>query len=128
MTNFIHKIYTFFQDILYDEVGRSGLIQMRLRWIHRNLKKINGKPQHQQPPIDTSGPKPKLQKFGDPVAPNTEVLLKLNSSTDDGELVRLMKETLMHRNQIRGSAGRTILQDYSKFRECGYLVGETINF
>ncbi|XP_021964264.1 uncharacterized protein LOC110859611 [Folsomia candida] len=109
-------------DILYDEVGRSGLIQMRLRWIHRNLKKINGKPQHQQPPIDTSGPKPKLQKFGDPVAPNTEVLLKLNSSTDDGELVRLMKETLMHRNQIRGSAGRTILQDYSKFRECGYLI------
>ncbi|OXA54544.1 hypothetical protein Fcan01_11462 [Folsomia candida] len=109
-------------DILYDEINRSGLIQQRLKWIHRNIRKPEVDTRRRKKEESQGGPKPKIAKGAEEVFPNLELTAALNSSTKKGEIVSLMKETFEHRNQIRRSNDQSVLRVYSKFAECSYLV------
>lgn len=94
---------------------------MRLRWIHRNLKSDQPGRAPRKTYYD-GGPRPKHPKVSSATIPNNELIAELNSSTSESEISRLMKETIEHRNQIRGSTGQSILKIYPKFAELGYLV------
>lgn len=101
---------------------------MRLRWIHRNLNKTEVDRPRRKKLEDSGGPKPKVEKIGEDVCPDLNTIATLNSSTDESEILRLMKETLEHRNQIRRSSEQSVLRVYSKFAESGVLVRNSCLF
>ncbi|OXA49829.1 hypothetical protein Fcan01_15448 [Folsomia candida] len=112
----------FTQDILYDKINRSGLIQSRLRSIHRNLK--GTKPPKRVQPTSNTGPKPKFPKpsLEESSDENVDLIAQLNSTTlkDEGELKRLTLETFSHRNYLRRTSDPSILRLYRVWHLRGY--------
>lgn len=121
----------FLKDVLYDEVNRSGLIQSRLRVIHKNVNTTQGNPKAKRAAHNnTGGPKPKTPRPL-PEEPSPEIvnfdaqILELNgicSKTGCSRIKDLILETLPHRNLIRQNNQQSILKIYPKFLECDYLV------
>ena len=112
---------------MYDEVNRAGLIQSRLRTIHRNLKGQSSSTPKRRLPVATGGPKPKIQPNSLPPSAlvDNELVVKLNSADTKNEQInirKLMQESLPHRNSLRLSGDNSILKVYTKFRECDFLV------
>ena len=125
------QIFFVSQDVLYDEVNRCGLIQVRLRDLHKNLKSPNtetGKPKTgSKRSIDSGGPSPKIPKVIDAtsISEPRELIDELNAlCPKEGSLniKRLLAETLAHRNILRTTNSQSILTLYRKFTECDYLV------
>lgn len=121
------------QDLLFDDVNRTGLIQSRLRWLHRNLKvdnkdvKVKGK---RAAPAMTGGPtggptSKQISPDQDCQPALEETINKLNglsSKSENHEIKALVEATLPHRNQLRSTNAQSILKIYNKFTECDFLV------
>jgi len=113
---------------LYDDINRSGLIQARLRAIHRNLKTTKPPDRPRQTPLKTTGgPKPKqLRLEPQDYPPNCDELIRqLNSTCAKSgvpEIKKLMVETFAHRQHLRHSNDTNILKIYRKFQECDFMV------
>ncbi|XP_035700557.1 uncharacterized protein LOC118433081 [Folsomia candida] len=110
-------------DILYDTVNRSGLIQTRLRWIHRNVKEKNPLKSLKRPVASGAGaPISNKQDGHVQIAADDIAIAELNSSLPEDEVRRLMIQTLEHRNYLRGTNENSVLRVYRKFLECGFLI------
>jgi hypothetical protein len=120
-------------------VNRTGLIQNRLRTIHRNLKTdLSPKQRQKRKSVDSGGPKAKstnkvIQEsdIETQVEPDEyeNLVLELNGlSPKQGllEIKQLIKRTLPHRNYLRETNNQSILKIYQKFGECDFLVKELI--
>ncbi|XP_021959390.1 uncharacterized protein LOC110855279 [Folsomia candida] len=120
-------------DILYDEVNRSGLIQAKLRNIHKSMKSNNrtAEPPRKRSIVDSGGPKAKkpakvVEEL--PPMPTTDfqpLIQQLNAAcpqTGFLEIKKLMSETLAHRNHLRRTNNDAILKLYPKFKHCNFLV------
>ncbi|OXA49146.1 hypothetical protein Fcan01_15418 [Folsomia candida] len=125
-------------DILYDEVNRSGLVQAKLRHIHKNLKSGSNNrvaPTRKRVDQDSGGPIPKSSKLlvqvVEEITSNFDSLIHdLNSTcpkTGLSEISRLMKETLPHRAQLRLISNPSLLKLYPKFTECDFLINHEFN-
>lgn len=117
--------------MLYDDVNRSGLIQARLRAIHRNVKQGDKKVKKRLPPR-SGGPQLKRRNSTQPrfeECPNVDRSLHefndIVCRTNTAELKRLMTETFQHRCHIRLTNAQSILTLYTKFSECDFLVSRT---
>lgn len=113
------------QDILFDEIGRSGLIQRRLRTIHQKLKTTEKKKElrAKKTQLGTGGPKPKTAKLDD--NGQYELVRSLNGSSaksGSAEIIKLAQDTLEHRNYLRRVNPQSILLVYTKFVDCDFLV------
>ncbi|OXA63063.1 hypothetical protein Fcan01_02739 [Folsomia candida] len=112
-------------DILYDDQSRSGLIQNRLRWIHRNViaiddnkllkRKANAGNTGQHANEGTS-------EAEEPPQLNQNIIDELNSTTIEADIVRLIKATFQHRAYLRKTNENSILKVYRKFTECDFLI------
>lgn len=115
----------FWQDILYDDVNRGGLIQTKLRQIHRNTTKKNPT-KRKATPVVSGGPRPKLLAVaGVEEKEVPEELALLNSAgpkTAEAEIEKFMVKLLPHRNNIRRVSASRLLLEYPKFKELSYLV------
>lgn len=114
---------------MYDNINRSGLIQARLRAIHKNLKTSTTPPSRKRTLTDIGGPNPKSAKpiiedqlDGDDLQTKIDELNGLCAKEGIEGIKTLMAETLSHRNQLRSSNNTSILKLYRKFTECDYLV------
>lgn len=112
-------------------MSRSGLIQARLRAIHRNVKNTGENLKFTRKRATTSttgGPKPKVlfNPETDEIPQNVDdLILQLNgtcSKSGTDEIKRLMQETFPHRKQLRTNSDPSILKQYPKFTECNFLV------
>jgi hypothetical protein len=112
---------------LYDKVNRSGLIQKRLKEIHRNLKKQGNplkRPATLQP---TFGPKSQRQQTDSSDVQDSDferdiLLLNGTSSRRAEEIKDLMGKTFFHRDKLRKTNEQSILAVYKKFTECDFMV------
>ncbi|XP_035710226.1 uncharacterized protein LOC110853528 [Folsomia candida] len=116
-------------DILFDEIGRSGLIQRRLRTIHQKLKTTEKKKElrAKKTQLGTGGPKPKTAKLDDNVdnGQYDELVRSLNGSSaksGSAEIIKLAQDTLEHRNYLRRVNPQSILLVYTKFADCDFLI------
>ncbi|OXA38682.1 hypothetical protein Fcan01_26604 [Folsomia candida] len=112
-------------DILYDDQSRSGLIQNRLRWIHRNViaikenkllkRKANAGQTGQHANEGTS-------EAEEPPQLNQNIIDELNSTTIEADIIRLTEATFQHRAYLRKTNENSILKVYRKFTECDFLI------
>lgn len=119
------------QDILFDNVNRAGLIQARLRLLHKNLKTNDASPSKKRVPTDTGGPNPKSGRTGtedesydEGIQTTIDELNRLSPKEGKQGIMRLMAETFTHRNHLRSTNNLSIINLYRKFTECDYLVSE----
>lgn len=112
---------------MFDEVGPSGLIQTRLRNIHKNLNTTRKAKASKTTRIREGGPTAKVSKLvelGDDVDYDG-LINRLNGTCAKSgavEIRRLMEITLPHREQMRQNNPQSILIVYKKFSECGFMV------
>lgn len=112
---------------MFDQVGRGGLIQARLRHIHKSINKDKPKAQRKRALPRTEDSSPKRVAVGTEVADSSTLdsirkLSGLCPKTAENEIKRLMQETLQHRSMLRQTRQLGILNTYNKFLECDFLV------
>ncbi|XP_035715375.1 uncharacterized protein LOC118438759 [Folsomia candida] len=114
-------------DILFDQVGRGGLIQARLRHIHKSINKDKPKAQRKRALPRTEDSSLKRVAVGTEVADSSTLdsirkLSGLCPKTAENQIKRLMQETLQHRSMLRQTRQLGILNTYNKFLECDFLI------
>ncbi|OXA48803.1 hypothetical protein Fcan01_16219 [Folsomia candida] len=114
-------------DILFDQVGRGGLIQARLRHIHKSINKDKPKAQRKRALPRTEDSSPKRVAVGTEVADSSTLdsirkLSGLCPKTAENEIKRLMQETLQYRSMLRQTRQLGIINTYNKFLECDFLI------
>ncbi|OXA54642.1 hypothetical protein Fcan01_11300 [Folsomia candida] len=114
-------------DTLFDQIGRGGLIQGRLRHIHRSLNKDTPKVLRKRalPRTEDSSQKPvfvESEVADDLMLALIRKLSGLCPKTEEQEIKRLMHATLPHRSILRQTNQLEILNTYKKFLECDFLI------
>ncbi|OXA41141.1 hypothetical protein Fcan01_24092 [Folsomia candida] len=116
-------------DILYDDVTRTGLIQARLRFIHKSINKDQVSTGSKRAVAPTGGPSPKSvpgdKRLDEDIDAPLEAIEKLNclsSKTSAQEIKSLFLETLSHRNHLGKVGVNSILKIYTKFLDCDFLI------
>lgn len=116
---------------MFDQLGRGGLIQARLRHVHKSLNKDKPKVQRKRGTPKTDDSSPKRAAVGSDVTENSaeylvliQKLSGLCPKTAENEIKQWMTETLPHRSALTLSNQLNILNTYNKFTDCNYLVSK----